>query len=440
MCCPVSSTFRLPSRYVFIVSLGLLVLAGFGVARLLSVKRAEEFAGFTRGLAIIIGGFLLVMISLVVVSHLELIKDQGPIILVLHSVTGVILFLGATWFVFRRVQEGETGIRLQFLIVAIVILDLAFYYPTAGLNFNTVKSERAYGPDPSEVTAAMDDLARDLGRLSAEGPSRILIGLQGVREPWVRNVSQSAFYRYRVRTFNSIDGYPERLHPLGYWQLVWEERLIEMPRAISLLGVKYLEKGRPEIAARRSRWDLLGFSQAAIRLNPGEKVTQLTLDARVDGLEGKSPGLIVAEIGLVEGTQLMGSWPISLEQLSKGAPLEIPLAGPVSATEILMASTQPEGKVRIEKVSVNGSPVSDTLETTPVRSWLVRNEHPQSLAFFVSRAAVFKDQSAYLEALYSEDPTRCVLFRETPPGYQTPAAMTANPGGRSKSFTGETKR
>ena len=57
--------FRLPSRWVFLVHLGVLVLSGFGVARLLSVKQAGEFAGFTRGLAIVIGGLLLMMISLI---------------------------------------------------------------------------------------------------------------------------------------------------------------------------------------------------------------------------------------------------------------------------------------------------------------------------------------------------------------------------------------
>jgi len=427
--------FRLPSRYVFLVHLGVLVLAGFGVARLLSVKKAGEFAGFTQGLAVIIGGFLLVMISLVAVNYLRIIPeipDQEKIPLILNSMTGVILFLAATWFVFRRIREGETGLGVRFLIVATVVLDLAFYYPTAGLNFNIVNSEKAYGPDPSGVTVAMDGIARDLGRLSEEGPSRILIGIEGVRTPWERDVSQSAFYRYGVRSFYPIDGYPERLHPLGFWQLAWGEKLIAMPRAINLLGVKFIEKGRPEISAKRSRWDLLGFSQAAIRLNPGTKVSQLTLEARVDGLEGKAPGLVVAEIGLVEGSQLKESWPITLEQLSKGGPLEIPLAGPLTATEILMASTNPEGKVRIEKVSINGNPVSDTLETTPVRSWLVRNEHPQPPAFFVSRAAVFKDQTAYLEALYSGDPTRCVIFRETPPGYRIPEKLTGDQGGEVK--------
>lgn len=430
--------FRLPSRYVFVVHLGLLVLAGFGVSRLLSVKRTRELAGITRGLAVVIAGFFLLLVVLVLVSKLEVLHDLGQVTsllhqdqttLILHSVTGAMFFLGATWFVFRRAREGLTGPSLRFLIVAVVALDLAFYYPSAGIDLNSVKNEKAYGPDPSEVTQSMDTMARDLGRLSAEGPSRILIGLHGVRTPWERSISQSAFYRYRVRTFHPIDGYPERLFPLAYWQMAWVDKLITMPRAMNLLGVSFLENGRPEISSRRSRWDLVGFSQAAIRLKPGEIVAQLALEVQVDGLEGTAPGTAVIEIGLAEGDQLKGRWQITAEQVRNGGPLKIPLTEPLAASEILMASVNSELRVRIEQVSVNGTPVADALETTPHSAGLVRNKHPQPPAFFVSRAAVFRDQKSYLEALPSVDPSRCVLFRETPPGYQVPASLAADPGG-----------
>ena len=73
--------FRLPSRWVFLVHLGLLVLSGFGVARMLSVKNAGEFRGFTQGLAIIIGGFFLMMIPLIIVRSLgssRTLKGPGP--------------------------------------------------------------------------------------------------------------------------------------------------------------------------------------------------------------------------------------------------------------------------------------------------------------------------------------------------------------------------
>ncbi len=205
-----------------------------------------------------------------------------------------------------------------------------------------------------------------------------------------------------------------------------------MPRAFALLGVQYLENRRPELAAQRSKWDLPGFSQAAVRVNPGEEISRLALEVRGEGLEGKDPRTIVAEIGLVEGQQLKGNWPIRLEQLSKGGLLEIPLGEPLSATEILLASSCPTGKVRVEKVQVNGNPVSDSLKTTPVRSWLVRNDQALPPAFFVSRAAVLKDEPSYLEALYSIDPFRCVLFRKAPPGHQTPVKLTADPGGEVK--------
>lgn len=422
--------FRLPSRWVFLVHLGVLVLAGFGVARLLSVKQAGEFAGFPRVLAIILGGLLLVMVSLMAVGHLEILPKVGQITVILNSLTGTLLFLAATWYVFRKVRAGEAGLSLRFFIVAVVVLDLAFYHPSVGINFNTARSDQEFGPDPSAVTGEMASIAQDLAGLSREKPGRILIGVQGVRTPWERNISQSAFYRYRVHSFFPIDGYPERLHPLGYWDMVW--KMDKMPRGVNLLGAQFIERGRAELTVKSSRWDLLGFSQAAIRLNPGEKVSRLALEARVEGLEGKDPGAIVAEVGLVEGNQLKKSWPIALEQFSKGGALEIPLVEPVSAGEILLASASPQGKIRIEKVLVNGNPVSDTLETTKVRPWLFRNETALSQAFFVSRAAVFKDRTLYLEALSSVDPSRCVLFRKTPPIYQAPAQLTADPGGEVK--------
>ncbi len=113
--------------------------------------------------------------------------------------TGTILFLAATWFVFRRIREGETGLGVRFLIMAVVVMDLAFYHPSVGINFNIVKSEKEFGPDPSAVTGEMAAIAQDLAGLSRDKPGRILIGMQGVRTPWERNVSQSAFYRYRVQ-------------------------------------------------------------------------------------------------------------------------------------------------------------------------------------------------------------------------------------------------
>lgn len=294
--------FRLPSRWVFLVHLGVLVLAGFGVARLLSVKLAGEFAGFPRALAITMGGLLLVMVSLMAVGHLEILPRAGQTTVILNSLMGTLLFLAATWYVFRKIQAGETGLSLRFFIVAVVVLDLAFYHPSVGINFNIARTDQEFGPDPSAVTGDMASIAQDLAGLSRDKPGRILIGVQGIRTPWERNVSQSAFYRHRVHSFFPIDGYPERLHPLGYWEMVW--KMDEMPRAINLLGAQFIEKGRAELTVKKSRWDLPGYSQAAVRLNPGEKVSRLALEARVEGLEGKDPGAIVAEIGLVEGNQL----------------------------------------------------------------------------------------------------------------------------------------
>jgi len=248
-----------------------------------------------------------------------------------------------------------------------------------------------------------------------------------VRTPWERNISQSAFYRYRVRTFHPIDGYPERLFPLGYWQMAWN--LKDIPRAINLLGGQFLEKVHPLSVSQRPRWDVVGFSQAAIRLDPRMPVSQLALEIQADPLPGKDPGTVVMEIGLVEGWQLKEKWSLTLGELAPGGFRTIPLTAPVTATEILLASTFSEGKVKIEKVLVNGTPISDTLQLTPANDWLVRNEQALPLAFFVSRAAVLNDKNEYLAALFSMDPSRCVLFREVPPGFRPDNHLTVEPGG-----------
>lgn len=422
--------FRLPSRWSFLVHLGILVLSGFGVTRLLSLKKPGELAGFTQGLSVIIGGFFLLMISLIAVRQMGVVPEGKGINLVLHSMTGVVLFLAATWFVFRRIREGESGPSSRFLIVVIVILDLAFYHPSVGVNLNTAWNQDDFGPDPSEVNKTMDQVARGMASLSEGRPARFLIDVSGARTPWEKGIHQAALYRYRLSSFYPINGYPERLFPLGYWQMAWN--LKEIPMSVNLLGGQFLALEQPGLSSQRSRWEVVGLSQAAVRLDPRIPVSRLALDIQADPLPGKGPGTVAVEIGLVEGRQLKGNWPLSLGELAKGGLHELPLTVPVTASEILLASTIPEGKVRIAKILINGTPVSDTLQLTPANYWLFRNEQAQSPAFFVGRAAVLKDQTDYLAALYSMDPYRCVLFREAPPGYTPDHHLTVEPGGSVK--------
>jgi len=165
-------------------------------------------------------------------------------------------------------------------------------------------------------------------------------------------------------------------------------------------------------------------------LNASVDVSRLALEITGDQPGKEDPRTMVAEVALVEGNRLKGNWPITLEQFSKGGIIELPLSGPLGATEVLMASTRPAGRIRIERVLVNGNPVSDTVQTAPGNDWLVRNVNAQPLAFFVGRGAVVKDRVDFSKALASIDPSRCVLFQKTPPGYQPPGGVTADPGGQ----------
>ena len=420
--------FRLPSRWVFLVHLGLLVLSGFGASRMLTGKKTEEFRGITQGLAIIIGGFFLLMIGLIIVHSLKVIPQDVEVRPIIHSVTGVILFLSATWFVFRRIRDGEAGLGLRFFIISVVVLDLAFYHPSAGINLNTAWSIHDFGQDPSEVTRNMDQKAWKMAEFSGGKPTRFFVDTSLARTPWIKNISQSALYRYRVASLMPIDGYPARLHPYWYWEMV--HNLKDIPRAMDLLGAKFLEVGQDMLQSRRSQFDLRGFSQAGIRLDPSVNVSRLALEITGDQTEKENPRTMVAEVALVEGNRLKGNWPITLEQFSKGGIIELPLSGPLGATEVLMASTRPAGRIRIERVLVNGNPVSDTVQAAPGNDWLVRNVNAQPLAFFVSRGAVVEGRTDFFKALASLDPSRCVLFQKSPPGYQPPDRVTIDPGGQ----------
>ena len=430
--------FRLPSRWVFLVHFGLLVLSGYGVARILSVGSSGEFGYFTKGLSVIIGGLFLMMASLAVVRHLGLIPDTIEAKVMFHSVTGVLLFISATWFVFRRVREGETGPGLRVFIIAVVILDLAFYHPSVGVNLNTAWSLHDFGRDPSEVTSAMDHKARGMAALSGGTPTRFFMDTTLARTPWKNDISQSALYRYRVGSFMPIDGYPGRLHPYWYWELI--HHLTDIPRGMDLLGAQFLEMGQEMVKARRSKFDLTGGSQAGLRLDPASDVSRLALEITGDQTRKADPRAMVAEVALVESNRLIGNWPITGEQLSQGGIIELPLRGSLRATEVLMASTRSAGRIRIERVLVNGNPVSDTVQTAPGNDWLARNGNAQPLAFFVSRGAVVEDPADFFTALASLDPSRCVLFQKAPPGYQPPEGVTVDPGDRWRSESGKWKK
>ncbi|MBI5583377.1 MAG: YfhO family protein [Deltaproteobacteria bacterium] len=428
--------FRFPSRWVFLVHLGVLILAGYGLDRLLASTQPEEFSGFSRVLAVLCGSLVLISILAWLLYHLTTLMlkrpadsliDERSMRLIVQSVTGTVFLLAATWFVFRRIREGERGPAVRFLIVAAVILDLAFYHPSTGVNLNTAWTMRDFGPDPSEVTGPMDAFAREMAALAGESPARLVIGVHKVRTPWERDIHQSALYRYRVRSFYPIDGYPERLHPDGYWRLV--DNVKEMPRAVNLLGGRILETEREEPKSNRSAWFLMAYSQAAIRLAPGTQVVNLAVEGLAEHPAPHESGTPVAEVGLWTPAGLVGPWPLTPEQLGRGTAVQIPMSGPVEAAEVLLASIHPRVRVHVKKVWINGSTVSDSLQLTPVTAWASRNEQAQPPAFFVSRAAGVGARHDYQKALLSLDPSRCVLFKEDRKGSGTEGHLTPDPGG-----------
>ncbi len=158
---------------------------------------------------------------------------------------------------------------------------------------------------------------------------------------------------------------------------------------------------------------------------------ELSLTAGARFAEGLAPGETLAELALVREGRTVASFPLRLGEELGAKGLGYRLDPPAPADELLIVSRHPRALVRVENLAVNGRPAADR-PLLVKENGLWRNQGALPLCHFVSRAAVIGPRGEYLAALASLDPSRCLLFREPPPGYAPPEGVAAGPGGRTE--------
>jgi hypothetical protein len=414
--------FRETVRWMFLLHLALLVLAGFGLSWLLSRAAPQELAALRRVLAVLaalLAGLLLLGLS---VEQLKLLPRGLRATMPLMGLLAWLLFnLGVLWWAALRRGQGASPRLVALALVAVAALDLGFYYaPTF------VSGDPVLRADPTKPRAEQEIQAAALARMAAgPAPGRVLIS----RDYEVVGY-QGPTYRHQVNFINPPGGYMDRRLPLGFWQIWWQADA--NPRFWDLLAVNTVDRSSPLARSRRRQWALCGYSQSAVRLARPGPVQELRLRADCLLSGGAKPGEVLAKLALVQGEKVSASWPLRLGQEIKGQDIVLRAPGGVSADRVILASTHPKALVRVQGLRVNGEPLADRLRLKDLGRGFSRNLGSLGRAFFASRAAVVPPEWEYQQVLASVDPSRVVLFRSAPPGWRPPAGLAAGPGGQVK--------
>ncbi len=414
--------FRVTARWVFLSHLGLLVLAGYGLAWLFSRPQAADLKPASRFLAVVSSLLLGLILAVLVLSSLNIPGQNLNSALPVLSMLGWPLFmLCALWWVLHRLARGASFRALGLLLVALVALDVGFFYAPM-----TAWDRGSFGKDPSLISPEQDQRAAHMARLAAgDWPSRVLANRGEI------GGFLGELYRHRLELINPPGGYMDRMLPLGFWQIWWHKD--QNPRFLDLLAVKVIENNNPLLKATRDNWVLVGHSQSAAPLPPGGTVRELALDTRVIFAQHAAPGDTLARVTLVDQDKAVHTWPLRLGQELEGKGkviLSLPQAVP--ASEVILSSSHPRSVVQIKALTADGVKLADRVFSKPLDTGFRQNLRALDKAFFVSRAAVVEPDWEYGEALLSLDPSRSLIFRQAPPGYQPPQKPALTPGGQVK--------
>ncbi|RJX32289.1 MAG: hypothetical protein C4525_11115 [Desulfarculus sp.] len=414
--------FRAPVRWGFLLHLGLLVLAGYGLAWLLGRAGPEELRPLRRVLAVVCTLLLGLVLVLLILGNLGVpghnLHNMLPM---LGEFLWLLLMAAALWWAVARLAQGAARRLPALLLVFLAALDLGFYYAPL-----SVDNPKAYGNDPSRLSREQYQRAALWGRLSHQPPLPTRILLSRANED-TRYLSD--FYTFRVNLVNSPGGYMDRRLPLGYWQIWWQRQA--SPRFLDLLSAGLVDNSSPLRRNRRDHWSLVGYSQSAVPLPAPGTVGGLELRARVLFARNLAPGAVLASVALLRQGAVVASWPLRLgQELGPGQAVRLALPRPVAADEVILASAHPRALVEVQSLSADGRRLSDGVTLEPLGHGFSRNRRALPMVYFVSRAAVIEPDWEYLRVLASMDPSRGLIFRRAPAGWRPPQGLTPQAGGR----------
>lgn len=412
--------FRETVRWMFLLHLALLVLAGYGLRWLLYQAQPPELGSLRRMLAVLAGVLVALILLMLCVESLGLQRlDFRQTLPPIDLLAWLLFCVGALWWAVLRRSQGARPRLVALLLVAMVALDLGFYFAPTFAGGDPVKRS-----DPTQPDAAQEARAAKLVRLAGgPGGGRVLV----YREFNVVGYQYPAYVK-QLNYINPPGGYMDRRLPLGFWQTWWHPE--ESPRYLQLWAVKLVDENSPVVDAWRDSWALCGHSQSAVRLKEPTPVRELSLRASAL-LPGQAhPGEVVARVALVRQGQVSAQWALRQGREVNGKELRLtPPPGTVADT-VILASAHSIALVGIEDLALEGRPLVDRTWLEPGPKGFLYNRAYLGRAFFVSRAAVVEPGWEYEQVLPSLDPSRSVVFRRPPRGWQPPQGLAADPGGR----------
>ncbi len=417
--------FRQTVRWMFLLHVGLLVLAGYGLHWLLHRAQPPELATLRRVLAVL-AALLVGLILLVLSAEAMRLKELsfGHTLPPLNLLGWLLFNLGVLWWaVPRRGQKASTRL-VALVLVALVALDLGFYQAPNAVGGDPVRTS-----DPTQRDAALEAQAAKLVRLAGgPGQGRVLAyrkyNVVGYQYPT---------YLKQVNFINPPGGYMDRRLPLGFWQTWWDPGA--NPRYLQLWAVKLVDERSPAVESQRNEWFLCGYSQSAVRLEEAVPVSRLRLRAEALLPGQASPGQVVAWVALVHQGQVSAQWALRQGREVNGQPLTLEAPPGAKADAVVLASAHPLALVGISRLELDGRRLSDRPWLEPGPEGFLYNRAYLGRAWFVSQAAVVKPDWEYQHVLDSIDPSRSVVFRRPPQGWQPPQGLAPDPGGAVKELS-----
>ncbi|MCB2190729.1 MAG: YfhO family protein [Deltaproteobacteria bacterium] len=414
--------FRETIRWMFLLHLALLVLAGYGLHWLLYRAQAPELGTLRRFLAVLAGIITALILLLITAEGLRLeglaYKQLFPPL----SILSWLLFcVAALWWSALRLSQGVRPRMIALLLVALAALDLGFYYAPRYMSVMPVKAGDPTKPNPAAQAAA----ARLVGLAGGPEGGRVL----AFRERDTLGYQYPAYVAH-LNFINPPGGYMNRRLPLGFWQMWWEPQA--NPRYLQIWAVKLVDQRSPVVNARRSDWALCGYSQSAVRLNRPMEVKELKLKAKALLPGQAKPGELVARMALTLDGKITAQWPLRQAKEVAGKTLTLEAPPDTKADAVLMASAHPVALVGISGLTLDGQPLSDHTWLKPGPKGYLVNQVFLGRAWFVSRASVVEPDWEYKQVLASVDPSRSVVLRKRPAGWRAPKGVDADSGGTVK--------